>query len=88
MRTNTDGLVRQAPRKPVPAGQLEALTRGFPEPSAFEVGSQPPAGYVAWHEWAAAQGRGGLRQKQCKVCKLWRFPQEECDHSADTKEQR
>jgi hypothetical protein len=40
------------------------------------VGSQPPQGYIAWHEWADAQHKGGLRQKQCGVCGLWRFPQE------------
>lgn len=46
----------------------------------YRVGSQPPEGYVAWHEWAAAQAKGGLRQKQCPTCGLWRFPQEKCDH--------
>lgn len=44
------------------------------------VGSQPPEGYVAWHEWAAAQAKGGLVQKQCPTCLLWKFPQEKCDH--------
>lgn len=50
--------------------------RTFHAKAAFEVGSQPPSGYVAWHEWAAAQGRGGLRQRQCRNCGRWRFPQE------------
>jgi hypothetical protein len=45
-----------------------------------EVGSQPPSGYVQWHEWAAAQHRGGLRQQQRKCCGLWKFPQEVCPH--------
>lgn len=46
----------------------------------YRVGSQPPEGYCAWHEWAAAQAKGGLVQKQCPTCGLWRFPQEKCDH--------
>jgi len=54
--------------------------RKFAASNAFEVGSQPPAGYVAWHEWAAAQHRGGLRQVQRKCCGLWKFPQEVCSH--------
>jgi hypothetical protein len=48
----------------------------------FEVGSQPPDGYIAKQEWAHAQLRGGLKQRQCKVCKLWKFPQETCSHAA------
>jgi uncharacterized OB-fold protein len=54
--------------------------RKFAASNSFEVGSQPPSGYVAWHEWAAAQGRGGLKQTQCKTCGLYRFPQEVCTH--------
>ena len=42
----------------------------------WAVGSQPPDGYVAWHEWAKAQHEGGLRQKRCGLCSLCRFPQE------------
>jgi hypothetical protein len=44
----------------------------------FEPGSQPPTGYVQWHEWARAQVRHGIRQRKCKTCGLWRFPQEKC----------
>lgn len=54
------------------------MPRGFPEKNRWEVGSQPPKGYVAWHDWAAAQHAGGLRQRQCPTCKLWRYPQERC----------
>lgn len=43
---------------------------------AFEAGSPPPQGYIAWHEWAAVQGRAGLKQRRCPTCKLFRFPQE------------
>lgn len=28
---------------------------------------------------------GGLRQAQCPVCLLWKFPQEKCDHSKEAK---
>ncbi len=44
----------------------------------FKVGDQPPRGYQAWHEWAEVQYQGGLRQKVCPRCCLWRFPQETC----------
>lgn len=34
-----------------------------------------------WHEWAKAQAKAGLKQSQCPVCHLWKFPQEKCnDH--------
>ena len=33
-------------------------------------------GDPAWHEWAEAQHKAGLRQKQCGKCGLWRYPQE------------
>lgn len=44
----------------------------------FKVGDPPPAGngYNDWHEWAAAQHKGGLRQKRCKQCNRFYFPQE------------
>jgi hypothetical protein len=45
----------------------------------FEVGSQPPKGYNAWHEWAEIQHKGGLRQTICNVCGKWEFPQENCE---------
>lgn len=47
----------------------------------FEVGSMPPLGYLAWHEWADAQVKGGLKQSQCKECGLWYFPQESINHA-------
>lgn len=47
----------------------------------YEVGSPPPSGYVAWHLWAEDQHKGGLRQKQCPNCKLWKFPQDPCSCS-------
>ena len=54
--------------------------RSAPAVLPYKVGSQPPERYIAWHEWAAAQYRGGLRQKRCAGCGLWRFPQEQCTH--------
>jgi hypothetical protein len=42
----------------------------------FEVGSQPPTGYLAWHEWAETQSKAGLKQSECGVCGSWNFPQE------------
>lgn len=54
--------------------------RKFAVASTFEVGSLPPSGYVAWHEWAAAQHRGGLRQARCRGCGLWLYPQERDGH--------
>jgi hypothetical protein len=44
----------------------------------FKPGDPAPTGYIAWHEWAAAQHEGGLRQRRCPGCGRWRFPQEEC----------
>ena len=52
----------------------------------YRVGSQPPSGYIAWHEWAAAQAKGGLKQKRCPVCLLWKFPQEKCEHGGKGQE--
>ncbi len=46
----------------------------------FKPGDQPPDGYIAWHEWAKVQHRGGLRQFRCRTCGLYRFPQETCCH--------
>ena len=42
----------------------------------FEVGSQPPSGYIEWHDWARVQDKAGLKQVTCGVCSRWRFPQE------------
>lgn len=50
----------------------------IPTPSIFKVGDPPPSGYVDWHEWASVQHRGGLRQRQCRNCGLWKFPQDSC----------
>lgn len=47
----------------------------------YPKGSMPPPGYVAWHEWATAQGLHGLEQKQCERCKLYLFPQEVDEHT-------
>ena len=42
----------------------------------FKAGDPPPSGYVAWHEWAKVQGRAGLRQRKCRRCDRYKFPQE------------
>ena len=42
----------------------------------YKPGDPAPEGYLAWHEWAEAQHKAGLRQKQCGKCGLWRYPQE------------
>lgn len=42
----------------------------------YPVGSPPPSGYLAWHEWAEAQAAGGLEQERCHLCSRWKFPQE------------
>jgi hypothetical protein len=44
----------------------------------FRVGDPAPTGYLAKHEWATIQMHGGLRQRRCATCGLWRFPQEKC----------
>lgn len=43
-------------------------------------GCMPPKNYAAWHDWASAQHFHGLRQTQCKFCRLFRFPQEMNEH--------
>lgn len=50
-------------------------------PAHLIVGSLPPDGYIAKSEWAEAQIKGGLKQSQCPVCKLWFFPQEAINHT-------
>lgn len=45
---------------------------------AYKVGDPPPEGYLARHDWARVQLRGGLRQRRCPKCMKWRFPQEAC----------
>ena len=46
------------------------------EQATYKAGDPAPEGYLAWHEWAEAQHKAGLRQKQCGRCGLWRFPQQ------------
>lgn len=41
-------------------------------------GSMPPAGYADWHEWAEAQELHGLKQRWCRACLTYLFPQEKC----------
>lgn len=45
----------------------------------YKVGELPPEGYLAWHEWARAQYKGGLRQLR-GPCGHWLFPQEVAGH--------
>lgn len=47
----------------------------------YPVGSMPPSSYIAKQDWATSQLRGGLRQKQCRRCGLWLFPQEIAAHN-------
>lgn len=47
--------------------------------SAYQPGDPPPEGYLAWHEWATAQHKAGLRQVPCGACSKWRYPQELSD---------
>lgn len=42
----------------------------------FKPGDQAPSGYLQWHEWAEAQHKAGLRQKECGRCGKWRYPQQ------------
>jgi predicted transcriptional regulator len=49
------------------------------EQDTYRPGDPAPDGYLAWHEWAEAQHKAGLRQKQCGRCGLWRYPQELSD---------
>jgi len=44
----------------------------------FKKGDPPPEGYLQWHEWAKAQHKAGLRQRLCKSCAKYHFPQETC----------
>jgi len=46
----------------------------------FNVGDPAPEGYLEWHEWARIQHKGGLRQRYCQTCQLYKFPQEKCGH--------
>lgn len=33
-------------------------------------------GYIDWHTWAEKMHKKGIRQKQCKTCGFWLFPEE------------
>lgn len=46
------------------------------EQATYKPGDQAPEGYLAWHEWADTQHKGGLRQKECGRCSKWKYPQE------------
>jgi hypothetical protein len=37
---------------------------------------QAPGDYMAWHSDARRRAAAGQRQKWCRVCKLWRWPDE------------
>ena len=47
----------------------------------FKPGDPRPEGYLEWHEWARVQHKAGLRQRRCKSCGNWMFPQEVKDHT-------
>jgi len=42
----------------------------------YAPGDQAPHEYLAWHEWAAAQDKAGIRQIACGSCGLWNYQQE------------
>lgn len=46
------------------------------EQDTYKPGDLPPEGYLAWHEWAEAQRKHGIKQVQCGKCGLWKTPQE------------
>lgn len=52
----------------------------------FKVGDPRPSGYLDFFEWARVQHRGGLRQRRCRACKRWNFPQETCCTRGDRRE--
>lgn len=60
----------------------------YSDKDVYPVGSQPPTQYIAWHAWAGVQYRGGLRQRRCPECGLWKFPQEMCCHGVKPKPKR
>lgn len=51
------------------------MTRAKAEPR-WKPGSMPPTGYIAWHAWAEAQHKAGLRQVRCGRCVRYKYPQE------------
>ena len=54
----------------------------------FKPGDPPPHGYLQWHQWANVQMHARIRQKRCRVCRLWRFPQEVCQHDEAARARR
>lgn len=42
----------------------------------FKAGDPEPTSYLDWHEWARVQAAAGLKQRQCKKCNKWRYPQD------------
>lgn len=49
----------------------------------FHAGDPCPEGYLERCEWARVQMKAGLRQKQCRRCELWFFPQEMATHTCE-----
>ena len=49
----------------------------------YTPGSQAPAGYLDWHEWAEVQHKAGLRQKECAKCGRWKYPQELSEQTSE-----
>lgn len=51
----------------------------------YKVGDPRPVpdGYLQWHEWAGIQHKGGLRQRPCKNCGRYLFPQEVEGHKCN-----
>jgi uncharacterized OB-fold protein len=54
----------------------------------YKPGDPKPGAYVARSEWADGQLRAGLRQRRCRTCGLWRFPQEPCCAAIEPANQR
>lgn len=52
----------------------------------FKPGDPAPSGYMAWHAWADVQYRSGLRQKRCRGCGRFLFPQEVEGHKCGQEE--
>lgn len=50
---------------------------------SYKPGDQAPDGYLAWHDWAEAQHKAGLRQKECAKCGRWKYPQELSGQTAE-----
>lgn len=50
----------------------------------YKKGEKPPRGYLQWHWWARVQLKAGLRQRYCRGCGQWLFPQERCPHRKES----